>query len=179
MQAPNFVDIQYITIKGYMKGVRGNKWTLHHDLPTITWLPRNSPHPSCLNELEKTLESEVEDLQVREPGDFYFFGGAFARDANLATIAEHIGRNDLKEKVIDICKQSLNYFFDPVHLPQAAYETLWGGMVNAQDLNYTMIGSKAYYNDHHFLYGYFLHGAAVIGKHDPQWLEEHLDFFNQ
>lgn len=129
-----------MTIKGFMKGVLGNQWILKHSLPTVTWFPPNSPHPSCLAELEKTLESDVDDLQVREPGDFYFWGGAFARDATLATIAEHIGREDLRERAINVVKQSMGYFFDPAHFPRAAYERLWGGMVNDRDLNYTKVG---------------------------------------
>jgi len=35
------------------------------------------------------------------------------------------------------------------------------------------------YNDHHFLYSYFLYGAALIGKYDPVWLTQNIDFVTQ
>jgi len=180
LENPNYVNIQYLTLKGYMKGVRGNTWTLKHNLPAISWFPANDPHPSCVPELTKTLEAEVNALTVMVPGDFYFWGGAFGRAAQLATIAEHVGRTDLINKVVDILKESIGYWFDPAHRPQAAYEPGWGGFINGDGWNNTWVDfGNAYYNDHHFHYGYILHGAAVIGKYDQAWLNEHLDFLMQ
>ncbi|CAG7831711.1 unnamed protein product [Allacma fusca] len=179
LQGANFVDIQYLTLKGQMRGVAGNTWVQRHNLPTISWFAQNAPHPSCIPELTKTVEAEVKALHVEIPGDFYFWGGSFGRAAQIATIAEHIGRIDLANQVVAILKQSVGYWFDPAHVPAAAFETAWGGFINREGWNNTWVDfGNAYYNDHHFHYGYLLHGAAVIGKYDPGWLNEHLDFFN-
>ncbi|CAL8124059.1 unnamed protein product [Orchesella dallaii] len=177
LQNPNYVDIQYLTLKGNMKGVRGNTWTLRHELPTISWFAQNAPHASCVNELKKTLEAEVNKLEVMIPGDFYFWGGAFGRASRLALIAEHIGETELINKVVDILKQSIEYWFQPGRTPSAAFETGWGGFINKDGWNNTWVDfGNAYYNDHHFHYGYLLQGAGTIGKYDPAWLNEHMDF---
>lgn len=179
LQGPNNVGIQYLTLKGQMKGVRGNVWTHRHTLSTISWFAQNAPQASCLPELIKTLEAEVNALEPSNPGDFYFWGGNFGAVARLALIAEHVGRNDLIDKVVVVLKESINHWFDPAHKPAAAFETGWGGFVNAEGWNNTWVDfGNAYYNDHHFHYGYLLAGAAVIGKYDPAWLNQHIDFLN-
>ncbi len=122
-----------------MKGVAGNTWVLKHALPTISWFAANAPQASCLPELTKTLEVEVNALTVMIPGDFYFWGGGIGRAAQLATIAEHIGRNDLIEKVVTILKESIAYWFDPAHRPAATYETGWGGFINGDGWNNTWV----------------------------------------
>jgi endo-1,3(4)-beta-glucanase len=139
LSSPNYENIQYLTTKGYMKGVVGKTWTLTHQLPTITWFPPNSPQQSCLSQLNQTLQYDVDSLAVMVPGDFYYWGGSAARAARLALIAEHIGRNDLVTTVVNILKQSFAYWFDPTHTPGAGYETGWGGFINADGWNNTWV----------------------------------------
>jgi endo-1,3(4)-beta-glucanase len=133
------VDIQYLTIKGWMKGVRGSTWIQTLNLPTISWFAQNDVHPSCLSELTQTLEADIALLEVLVPGDFYFWGGSFGRAAQLATIAEHIGRQDLVQRVVDILKASIAPWFDPGHSPAAAFETGWGGFINKDGWNNTWV----------------------------------------
>jgi len=135
LQNADYVDIEYLTLKGRMKGIKGNIWTHIHNLPSISWFLDPPPHESCLNELNKTLEAEVNALQVLVPGDFYFWGGAFGRVAQLATIADRIGRTDLIPQVLNVLKTSIAYWFDSTHRPAAAYETGWGGLVNGDGWN--------------------------------------------
>ncbi|KAI9277913.1 glycosyl hydrolase family 81-domain-containing protein, partial [Umbelopsis sp. AD052] len=174
---PSYANIQYLTTKGYMKGVVGNTWTLTHSLPSIYWFAPNAPQSSCLSQLNQTLQYDVSALSVIVPGDFYYWGGSFARAARLALIAEQTGRTDLVNKVVTILKQSFAYWLDATHSPAAAYETGWGGVINKDGWNNTWVDfGNAYYNDHHFHYGYFLYGAAVIGKYDATWLAQNKDF---
>ena len=37
---------------------------------------------------------------------------------------------------------------------------------------------NAYYNDHHFHYGYFILAAAIIGHLDPTWITGNKDYVN-
>ena len=90
----------------------------------------------------------------------------------MATIAEHIGREDLIPRIIQELKV-YEHIFDPGHQELLAYDTAWGGIVSMLDVNSQM------YNDHHFTYAYSLHGAAVLGRYDPAWLNQHKDFFLQ
>jgi endo-1,3(4)-beta-glucanase len=180
LQTPDFVNIEYLTLKGPMRGVRGNVWNLKYDLPTINWFAENDVHPSCLVELEKTLEFDVAALKEMNPGDFYFWGGAVGRAARLALIAEHVGKDELIPEIVAVLKKSIDHWFDPTHVPAAAYETGWGGLINREGWNNSWVDfGNAYYNDHHFHYGYILEAAAVIGKYEPAWLQTNIDFFTQ
>lgn len=121
LQNANFVNIQYLTLKGQMKGVRGNTWVQRHELPQISWFSLNAPHQSCQAELRKTLQSEVDALEVMVPGDFYFWGGAFGRASRLALIAEHLGGDGTQEiiqKVVQVLKTSVEYWFDGNRSPR-------------------------------------------------------------
>lgn len=118
-----------------MRGVLGNVWVQRYELPTISWFAENPVHASCLPELTKTLEADVDALDVMIPGDFYFWGGAFGRASRLALIAEHIGRTDLVDRVVDVLKESINPWFDTAHVPAAAWETGWGGVINKEGWN--------------------------------------------
>ncbi|KAG2186363.1 hypothetical protein INT43_002801, partial [Umbelopsis isabellina] len=177
LQNPVSANIQYLTTKGYMKGTVGNTWTLKHTLPSITWFTPNAVQSSCIAQLNQTLDYDVNALSVIVPGDFYYWGGAFARAARLALIADHIGRKDLVTKVTTILAESFAYWLDPTHAPGAAYETGWGGVVNAAGWNNANVDfGNAFYNDHHFHYGYFLYGASVLGKYNSTWLNQNKVF---
>lgn len=137
--APSHVDIGFLTLKGPMRGVVGDTWVLKNDLPTIDFFSANKPHLSCMPELAKTVEADVNALKVMVPGDFYFWGGAFGRASRLALIADHIGRTDLIDKVISVLKESVEYWFNSDRLPVAAYETGWGGIINKEGWNNTWV----------------------------------------
>ncbi|KAJ7491185.1 glycoside hydrolase family 81 protein [Mycena latifolia] len=169
---PAFVTgLSYLTTKGYMKPVVGNVWKLSYALPTITWQPPRAPQASCTQQIIQALEYEVAHLTVAVPGDFYYWGKAFQATARLALIADHLGRQDLIPAVLTVLKQSFAYWTVSGQTgTYAAYETAWGGVVDgAGATNPNIDFGNGYYNDHHFHYGYMLHGAAVIAKYDSAW----------
>ncbi|KAF7353740.1 Glycoside hydrolase family 81 protein [Mycena venus] len=175
---PNLVTgLSYLTTKGYMKPVLGNVWHLSYALPTITWLPPRVPQASCTSQIIQALQYEVAHLTVAVPGDFYFWGKEFQAMARLALIAEHVGRTDLIPAVVSILEQSIAGWNATSGATYAAYETAWGGVVDgpgATDPNIDF--GNGYYNDHHFHYGYLLHGAAVIARYDSAWWNANKKF---
>ncbi|KAJ6497172.1 glycoside hydrolase family 81 protein [Mycena vitilis] len=169
--------LSYLGTKGYMKPVLGNVWKLSYALPTIAWLPPRAPQASCSQQIIQALEYEIAHLTVAVPGDFYYWGKAFQATARLALVAEHVGRQDLIPAVVDILKQSFAYWTASSGSTYAAYETAWGGVVDgpgATDPNVDF--GNGYYNDHHFHYGYMLHGAAVIARYDSAWWSTNKNF---
>ncbi|KAJ7184405.1 glycoside hydrolase family 81 protein [Mycena filopes] len=162
--------LSYLGTKGYMKPVLGNVWKLAYALPTITWLPPRAPQASCTQQIIQALEYEIAHLTVAVPGDFYYWGKAFQATARLALIAEHMGRQDLIPAVTTILKQSFAYWTQSGQSTYAAYETAWGGVVDGPGATNPNIDfGNGYYNDHHFHYGYMLHGAAVLARYDAAW----------
>ncbi|KAJ7778636.1 glycoside hydrolase family 81 protein [Mycena maculata] len=169
--------LSYLTTKGYMKPVAGNSWKLSYALPTITWQAPRTPQASCTEQIIQALEYEIAHLTVAVPDDFYFWGKAFQATARLALVADHVGRQDLIPAVLTVLKQSFAYWTVTGQSTYAAYETAWGGVVDgagATDPNIDF--GNGYYNDHHFHYGYMLHGAAVIAKYDASWWNTNKNF---
>ncbi|KAF7305202.1 Glycoside hydrolase family 81 protein [Mycena kentingensis (nom. inval.)] len=173
MISPTFVSgLSYLTTKGTMKPALGNVWRMSYALPTISWSAPRAPHSSCTQQIIQALVYEVQHLTVSVPGDFYYWGKGFQVMGRLALIAEHVGRQDLIPSIISVMKESFAYWLKGPSSGQtyAAYETAWGGVVNgpgARDPNVDF--GNGYYNDHHFHYGYMLHGAAVLAKYDSAW----------
>ncbi|KAK7035829.1 glycoside hydrolase family 81 protein [Favolaschia claudopus] len=175
---PNYVSgLSYLTAKGTMKPVLGNVWRLSYPLPSISWSPPRDPQASCRTQIIQALEYEVAHLEVSVPGDFYYWGKGFQAVSRLALIAEHMGRQDLIPAIINNLKQSFAYWTASSSAMYAAYDTAWGGVVSgpgATDPNVDF--GNGYYNDHHFHYGYMLHGAAVIAKYDSSWWNTNKHF---
>ncbi|KAJ7063588.1 glycoside hydrolase family 81 protein [Mycena amicta] len=170
--SPTYVTgLSYLTTKGYMKPALGNVWKLQYALPTTTWQAPRVPQASCTQQIIQALEYEVAHLTVAVPADFYFWGKEFQTMGRLALIADHLGRTDLIPTVLSVMEQSFAYWLNgPPQTTYAAYETAWGGVVDgpgASDPNIDF--GNGYYNDHHFHYGYMLHGAAVIAKYNATW----------
>jgi hypothetical protein len=68
LQGANFVSIEYSTVKGPMIGVLGNEWVQRFELPSISFRAEAPIHDSCRAELEQTLEQDVAELNVLNPG---------------------------------------------------------------------------------------------------------------
>ncbi|THH05220.1 hypothetical protein EW146_g9962 [Bondarzewia mesenterica] len=169
MQSPNFPStdsLNYLTTKGYMYPALGNIWNLQYDLPTIDFNAPRTPDSSCSASILQGLEYEIAQLgDAPVPGDFYYWGGSIAAKARLALIADHLGRSDLIPTVLNYLETSYEYWFESSSSTLPAYETAWGGIINAAGYNNVGVDfGNGYYNDHHFHYGYFLTGAAVIAK---------------
>ncbi|KAK2612493.1 hypothetical protein QQS21_001431 [Conoideocrella luteorostrata] len=185
MENPNFPptsSLGYLTTKGWMYPAIGNRWSLSYDLSPISWNPPRALDSSCQSSVMQGLEYEISLLipeNASVPNDFYYWGGTLAAKSRLALIAEHLGRQDLANKVVDYLKVSFNYWFHPSSSAVPAYETAWGGVINkaGADNVYVDFGN-GYYNDHHFHYGYFLNIAAVIAKYDGNWLAQHREYIN-
>ncbi|PVF98067.1 glycoside hydrolase family 81 protein [Serendipita vermifera] len=173
-------SISYLTTKGYMLGTVGNKWSMNYALPTISWNAPRSPDSSCTSTIIQGLTYEVDQLTATPPsapGDFYWWGGSTAAKARLALIADHIGRTDLRDRVVTWLKAAFEFWFSSSASTLAAYETAWGGIINKAGYNNVWVDyGNGYYNDHHFHYGYFLMVAATIGKFDAGWFNSHREF---
>ncbi|PRP89320.1 glycoside hydrolase family 81 protein [Planoprotostelium fungivorum] len=166
-----YQPLQYLTIKGYMKAVEANPLVLTLPLTSIKWTPNKPIDPSCSQELQKSLEYEVNHATSSFPNDMYFWGGSFGRLARLAAIADQVGRQDLLNTILNVLRDSFEPWLNGKAGSPAAYETRWGGIVSSQAAtNPGQDFGNGYYNDHHFHYGYFLYGGSVLGKYDSAWL---------
>eukprot|EP00930_Biecheleria_cincta_P002255 TRINITY_DN103275_c0_g1_i1.p1 TRINITY_DN103275_c0_g1~~TRINITY_DN103275_c0_g1_i1.p1 ORF type:complete len:800 (+),score=104.10 TRINITY_DN103275_c0_g1_i1:66-2465(+) len=133
-------------------------------------------------------------------GDTYFSGKMLARLARIIAIADEIGESQEEYfgEMIERLRKRLEAWLNPAAPNPLLYEVAWGGMV-ACGCRYSdcegqctpfcanptspteecpaMLDSgfnfgNAWYNDHHFHYGYFVYAAAVLAKYNPRWGQE-------
>merc|ERR1719277_2751286 len=130
-------------------------------------------------------------------GDTYFSGKMLARLARLIVIADELGES--KEAyfsdMVDRLTDRMEVWFHQDAQTPFIYDTTWGGLLSC-GCSYDDCGGKcdpycsndkkpatncpaltsagmnfgnAYYNDHHFHYGYYVYGAAVAARYAPAW----------
>jgi len=130
-------------------------------------------------------------------GDTYFSGKMLARLARLVTIADELGESGEKyfQEMVDRLTERLEVWLKPDSETPFVYDASWGGMLSCGCIyddchghckphcankvkpaeecpalaNSGMNFGNAFYNDHHFHYGYFIYAAAVLAKHNPSW----------
>ncbi len=99
--------------------------------------------------------------------DTYFGGKILYRAANMLTLAEQLGVDDVAGKLRSGLTAELTMWFDPKGCATRSTKCF----VYDRNLR-SIIGLKASFgsdelNDHHFHYGYLLYAAAVVAKNDP------------
>jgi endoglucanase Acf2 len=98
-------------------------------------------------------------------GDSYGSGKSMGRLAAMAPIAELAGDAAKRDAIVKSLEKGLEGWLTAGGPQQLWYNKTWS----------TLVGYPASYNsdtrlsDHHFHYGYFLMGAAVIAQYDPAW----------
>lgn len=101
-------------------------------------------------------------------GDSYGSGKSMGRLAAMAPIADLAGDAAKRDALVANLKKGLESWLTAGGNQQLWYNKTWS----------TLVGYPASYNsdtrlsDHHFHYGYFLMGAAVIAQFDPAWAKK-------
>jgi len=143
---------------------------------TLAWSspavePDGTLDVSGLDEDEKAeLADQVRaDGAAREPlpSDTYFGGKSLARDANLLSLAEQLGVDDVAQPLREELAAALREWAEPDGCTVRdarcfVYDPAVRGVVGRT----ASFGSDEF-NDHHFHYGYFLYAAGVVAADDP------------
>ncbi len=124
--------------------------------------------------LDEDAQAELAD-QVRAdwgaheplPSDTYFGGKSLARDANLLSLAEQLGVDEVSGPLREELTAALREWAEPdgcsVRYARCfVYDPAVRGVVGKTP----SFGSEEF-NDHHFHYGYFLYAAGVVAAEDP------------
>jgi hypothetical protein len=84
----------------------------------------------------------------------------------LAPIAEQAGDTVARDTFLDVARHHLGDWFDAGSGSRYfAYDPNWRTLLGMPD----SFGSARAMNDHHFHYGHFIHSAALLAMHDPDW----------
>jgi len=183
------------TLQGEVCPVRGGAWLLQEKLLPVSF---NAPRPIRKEVLPAVLKSLREDLQYEIPlnyrkgaGDTYFSGKMLAKLARILLIAEEVGytpKDQIFSDALTRLKEGTEIWLNGSALAPFLYDSDWGGLISCGcdfDEDYNACFNKyptcpslsdpgqnfgnAFYNDHHFHYGYHIYAAAVIVKYDHVW----------
>ncbi|KAF2195462.1 glycoside hydrolase family 81 protein [Zopfia rhizophila CBS 207.26] len=187
-------DIELVTTtKGYAKAVAADKFTMvEKDLPTsigfAPWIPAGGGGGggSENNTLDSVTIAAVnsagaielaQDIIAQTRLDsMYYSGKGLAKFAGICYTLQTMAKNSqLAAAGLIKLKDAFNVFVNNTQPLPLVYDSKWKGVVSSGTYKNGDSGldfGNAYYNDHHFHYGYFVWTAAVIGHLDPTWLEE-------
>lgn len=158
---------------GELVGVTATTWGLQETLPNIQFNLLDSPAQIPAAQAEAIRSALKEDAaKINNPEFFnpdagsYTFGKHAAKLAQLALIADFLGEQSPKEKIILTLEQALSKWVSGTNKDPLFYDTTFGGIVPEGD----DFGALSVYNDHHFHYGYFVYSMAILAKLDSKWI---------
>ncbi|ODV92918.1 glycoside hydrolase family 81 protein, partial [Tortispora caseinolytica NRRL Y-17796] len=170
----------YSTSKGRMRGYIGNELTMTSVLPNrgnMYFLPRSSSSESSIDppivNLPEAVKSKIYETLQTETGfvSVYYAGKCADKYAYLMLDAKFVLQDDtLASKIAAGVKKVFNGWISNTMISPLRYETVYGGIINGAQVSQPGFDfGNAYYNDHQFHYGYFVHAAASLGLVDPDW----------
>ncbi|ODV77372.1 glycoside hydrolase family 81 protein [Suhomyces tanzawaensis NRRL Y-17324] len=141
-----------------------------------------------LNLLAKTANEELAvdiDETVASMDSTYYSGKVLDKYAYILLVVSDIIKDEKATKsTLEAVKKAFDTFFqNKQHFP-FMYDTKFGGVTStsAQNGDTGADFGSAYYNDHHFHYGYYVHAAAIVGYVDKKlggtWAEDNKEWVN-
>ncbi|MEU3051263.1 glycosyl hydrolase [Streptomyces sp. NPDC006984] len=158
----------YVSPRGAMKVRRGTSFTtVQTAAPVLPGLPPTGAVDSA--RLRGYL-SEVADSADPFSGavDTYWTGKALGKLAQLVPLADQIGEDALREKLLALIKGRLQEWFTAGGPSEFSYDRTWRTLTGYP----ASYGSDTELNDHHFHYGYYVYAAAVVAQYDAAWAAE-------
>lgn len=115
----------------------------------------------------------------------YFSGKVIDKYAYILLVVSEILKDDeVTASTLSSLKQAFEPFLNNQQYYPLMYDTKFGGITStaSQGGDTGADFGSAYYNDHHFHYGYFVHAAAIVGyidnKQGGTWVEDNKDWVN-
>ena len=164
--------------KGPMTGIVDTKWVMPESVNSLGFFGPNKIDPEyrslLVNFLRKEANSNITTIEERDP---YFFGKGIAKIARLILIAEELDEYKIRSNLTRHLQNIMEPWVNAQNDDPLCHETLWGGIVSKNGTTDVSVDfGNAYYNDHHFHYGYFINAGAVLSRVDPAWGKETSKF---
>lgn len=184
------------TTKGDMYGYLTNELVMSETLETgiqfLPWVQAMNSDLSYTSEqltlLAKTANEELSvDIKetVASMDSMYYSGKVLDKYAYiLLVVSDILEDEDVTNSTLSDMKDAFEPFINNEEYYPLMYDTKFGGVTSSasQGGDTGLEFGAAYYNDHHFHYGYFVHAAAVVGYIDKKlggtWAEDNKDWVN-
>ncbi|KAF3308158.1 hypothetical protein TWF173_001680 [Orbilia oligospora] len=160
------------TTKGLMTAIASNSWTLlEPNMPvSVGWLPGSFRKWNArqLAVIRAATVSEIgfDVINGSNLPSQYFSGKALAKYAQILLVASDVLKDKaLVERGLLNLRTAINRFATNKQKFPLVYDSKWGGLPSSSwwvTRNPDEDFGNAWYNDHHFHYGYFIYAAAVL-----------------
>ncbi len=180
------------TLHGLAKLLKGDRWEMELNLPPLSHGIDDSrvQHTEMLDDLHSALDVDVKfnipANYLIGAGDTYFSGKLLAKLGRIALIAEVLGRHDDAMAAAGRLVEALDVWTNGTAEAPLMYDPAWGGIVSCgceykdghciNDVGdcpgLSDVGNNfgnAFYNDHHFHYGYHIYAASIAAQFYPEW----------
>ncbi len=180
------------TLHGSAQLLKGDRWEMHIKLPPLSHgiddslLMRTEMLDDIHSALDVDLNFNIPANYLLGAGDTYFSGKLLAKLGRIALIAEVLGRHDEAMATAARLVEALNVWNNGTAEAPLVYDSQWGGIIscgcdykdghciNGPDVcpGLTDVGNNfgnAFYNDHHFHYGYHIYAASIAAQFYPEW----------
>ena len=160
------------SIKGKLKAVVGERWTLQYNIVQVGWnyALTDKLSISQLDEIAKQLMIDVKSV-IPSAVDPYTFGKELGRMARLAQIADNLGIADARQQALQAVETALTPWLQGLNPNTLLYDKTYGGVITTNGVADSSADfGSGWYSDHHFHYGYFAYAAATLARLDaPYW----------
>jgi len=129
--------------------------------------------PAHREVIERAVASEISadlELDPLTPPDTYFAGKSLYRSASLLQLADQLGVSSANEYAVHLETRFAQWFRPQVGSEDVrtfVFDDVWGGVVGLE----ASFGADTF-DEHLTHYGYFLFTAAVLGRRNPELLEQ-------
>ena len=190
MSNVTYMDNKAITLRGYMKFIKGSSYTTNMTYNgIIPYMPSLSSDDSQgREELQKYVNDFVNKymtgagnwtLANDEGNETYYHGKKLNRSAQVVAAAKAVGDEGNAQKVLNGLEKNLEDWFTYSGNSDKHYFTYLGEGVGALLGFQSSFNSVDQFNDYHFHYGYFIESAASVGLYDREWLNNYKDVVKQ
>lgn len=190
MSGYSYMNHQAITLRGYMKFLKGSSYTTHMTYKGILpYMPALSSDDTEGKEMLQNYVNDFVNSHMSGSGDWtlandegdetYYHGKKLNRSAQVVAAAKAIGDEESASKVLNGLQKNLEDWFTYSGSNDEHYFTYLGEGVGVLLGFQTSFNAVDQFNDHHFHYGYFIESAASVGLYDKEWLNEYKDVIKQ
>ena len=193
LSGASYTSISLLSMKGTMRALRAQTWTMTEQLTTITWngsapLPQSAA-PDVLSAVAIEKDTTHDIVGNGWGVSPYYMGKYVAKMARMSLIAQEAGDTTSATEIINRLKDEVADYLTATptgspgvngsgYVNTLVYQggSTWKGISTQNGLNDmgADFGSGRF-NDHHFHYGYWIYAAAVIARADPAWKAAHKD----
>lgn len=168
------------SMKGKLRAIVADSWRLTYALPSVSW---NYALAEKLGtqQMDQIAYQLMQDVKVGQPSssDPYGFGKEIGRAARLALIADYLGIPEARTQAISTLESSFLPWVTGSNPNALVYDRIWGGIISSAGLADSQADyGSGWYSDHHFHYGYFIYGAAVLARLDTPFFDTYKGAFD-